>query len=263
MKNVKTSILAVLLMAIIAITPVMAGTDIANSGNAAYGVNGDLYQSALAINTGDHSNLDFSENDNSRAYIDSSTTVVNEAGPRSASYYGLDIPTVEKTITTVYEGQVIVTPLDKDVKVFSQPGDAWKFNIQASVPVLAYVINSIDTDKAKWDLNCAPQYDAFAEKFKVGNLDKIYMSQYRSPQQSFEVTAKKPGRYSLVIDTRVAHFRNGIFGKMTDDSVDVIYSMEKVKNGTPEDNPDYKPISTTFIPDPSTYIGTIDTVPVR
>lgn len=171
----------------------------------------------------------------------SSSSITNMIIPAKAkaSYYGFDTGTVLTQIMSIYEGQVIVAMNDAGYskQLISEPGDKYTYNIKSSVPVLAYVINANDAQKAEWDSNCAPVYDPIAHKFNVGNIDKIYIGKYRSPLQQFEVTIPKDGkgRYALVIDTRVSHAMNGQLTKISDDSVDVIYSIEKVMAGDPAD----------------------------
>lgn len=240
-----TSILMVAIIALVAISPVMAFLDEETTtvaGNAVGDHSDGNTQIAWAATANDGGVIDLST-DNSNKYIDATTRNVYEAVKLPANYYGFDTPTVETTFMTIYEGQVIVAPNNKDIKVFSKAGDTWRYTVRSSVPVLAYVINAMDTDKAKWDSNCAPKYDEYMEKFTVGNLNKIYMSKFRSPVQQFEVKVPADGdyaRYALVIDTRVAHYKNGIFQTIVDDSADIIYTIEKVKDGAPEDSADYE-----------------------
>jgi hypothetical protein len=63
------------------------------------------------------------------------------------------------------------------------------------------------------------------------------------------VTIPEDGRYALIIDTRVSQSLNGKSIHITEDSVDVVYSIEKSQNG----------IATT---NGQTYIGSIDMYPV-
>jgi hypothetical protein len=269
MKIVKTSILMVLLMAVLAISPAMAFLD-ETTTTVAVDVIGDHSngntQNSLAVTATNGGKVDLSTHSSSSVSSVVDNSIVNT--PRYVEYRGFDTFPVDNFFTSVYEGQVIVVPNNKDPMVFSKPGDTWKYTVKSSLPVLAYVIDSVHTDKAKWDTSCAPKYDPVAEKFTVANLDKIYMSPTRSTQQQFEVTvpADESSRYSLVIDTRVAKSKNGIFNPIIDDrsesdSIDIIYTMQQTKVGAPEDSVDYKPKMTTFMPDPATYIGKIDMFP--
>ena len=164
-----------------------------------------------------------------------STTNFFEAVKLPANYYGLDAGVVTNYIASVYEGQVIVAANDQgsQKEVMSEVGDKYKYYVRSSVPVLAYVINMNDAPKAKWDRECAPKFDPYMDKFELGNLNAIFVGQYRSPSQQFEVTIPEKGRYALVIDTRVAHSLNGQTTKITDDTVDVTYFVEKTGFGVP------------------------------
>lgn len=258
MKFINTSILMIMLISLIAISPVIAyneqnaGAAIIGSGSGNTAVADNDYYNYNYVNVnkvtqenegkikGDHNTMvqvnGNQQNDNSQTVVtDTSTTNVFEATKLPANYYGLDAGVVTNYIASVYEGQVIVAANDQDSQkeVLSEVGDKYKYYVRSSVPVLAYVINMNDAPKAKWDRECAPKFDPYMDKFELGNLNAIFVGQYRSPSQQFEVTIPEKGRYALVIDTRVAHSMNGQTTKITDDTVDVTYFMEKTGTGAP------------------------------
>lgn len=242
----KTGLFMIMLVSLVAMSPVMAFMDDTTTTVAADLIgdhsNGNT-QNSLAV-TADHgSSVDLSTDNSVDTHASSSASTVNFYPIiGNPDYYGMDTPVVTEPIISLYEGQVLIVmndPGNEQMSIpgeISKPGDVYKYTIRASVPVLAYVINANDAEKAEWDSSCVPYYDQYMHKFTVGNIDKIYMSKYRSPQQQFNVTIKKEGRYSLVIDTRVSHAKNGIFSTISDDSntIDVIYSIEKVENGSPK-----------------------------
>jgi hypothetical protein len=167
--------------------------------------------------------------------------------PKSTAYYGLDTGAVtDRQIISLYLGQVLVANLDDDN--LQLEGDTFTISAKSSLPVLAYVTNKNDINKAKFDSNVAPTYDTFLEKYDLGNLDTIYVSKYRSPQQQFDVTIPKGGKYALVIDTRVSQALDGKQSEISASSVDLLYSIVKTNNGTPK----------KFV---RNFIGTTDTFP--
>jgi hypothetical protein len=244
------SITLVLLILIITISPALASTD-QNADGIIIGdnnkqsvsndyTNNEVDQSSNSYIDGNHNimtqvNVNNQDtNTDNRVSTDSSTTNVFMPSKSTPNYYGLDAGVVNSYIMSLYEGQVLVAMNDEDETIISKPGDTYRYGIRSSVPVLAYVINANDAKKAEWDSICAPKYDIYSHKFELGNIDEIYVGKYRSPNQEFDVIIPedKPGRYALVIDTRVAHTLDGQTTKITDDSVDIMYYMQKIQNGT-------------------------------
>jgi hypothetical protein len=153
--------------------------------------------------------------------------------PHTATYYGLDVGTISDQIISVYSGQVIVVMNDNDQGIVQQPGDKFRYTITSSMPVLTYVVNANEAKRAEFDSDVAPVFDSYLKKFDFANLDTIYTNKYRSPHQQFTVTIPEPGRYALVIDTRVAQALDGKQTPITSDSVDLTYVVEKISNGDP------------------------------
>jgi hypothetical protein len=257
MNFTKLSILMIMFISLIAISPVMAGNDqdagaaIIGSGDGNVAIADNDYYNYVDVNKvtqendgsikGDHNtmvqvNANQQNAYDNRAVTDASTTNVFVPMQRTANYYGLDSGVVGSYVTSLYEGQslVVMNDANSPKEFVSQPGDKFKYYVRSSVPVLAYVINARDADKAEWDIDCAPVYDPFMHRFDVGNIDKIFMNKFRSSSQQFEVTIEEAGRYALVIDTRVAHRLDGRMSSITDDSVEVTYFVESTQfNGTP------------------------------
>jgi len=245
------SIISILLVLFIAISPVFAFTE-QNAGGMIDGdnnkqsisndyTNNEVDQSSDSYIDGNHNimtqvNVNSQDtNTDNRVSTDASITNVFMPSKSTPNYYGLDAGVVNSYIISLYEGQVIVAMNDEDEKIISKPGDTYRYGIRSSVPVLAYIINANDAQKAEWDNVCAPKYDIYSHKFELGNIDEIYVGKYRSPNQEFDVVIPedKPGRYALVIDTRVSHALDGQTTKITDDSVDIMYYVQKIQNGTP------------------------------
>lgn len=183
-------------------------------------------------------------NDNSVSefYFKKESTVVNNqitnqvivTQEDNPDYYKLDVGLIDSQIISVYNGQVVVAPNDRDENILQREGDVFRYSIRSSLPVLAYVINSNDGNKAEFDYTVAPVYDNFMHKFDLANLNTVYLGKYRSPQQTFTVTLPQNGRFSLVIDTRVTQALDGHKNmKLTADSVDISYSIVKVRDGNP------------------------------
>jgi hypothetical protein len=191
-----------------AISDVDGNNNDVNTVNNAYTVNGDVTNGATSVNN-------------------QQSVTVNL--PKSAAYYGLDTVVTDRQILSLYLGQVLIKDLDTTQQV---PGDKYICYIHSSLPVLAYAINNNDVNRVKHDTDVAPVHDDITDDFDVANLDTIKDNQYRSPQQEFEVVIPENGWYSLVIDTRVSQSRNGQTTHISDDSVDIVYTISKITNGT-------------------------------
>ena len=242
-------LISILVILFITISPALASTD-QNAGGIIVGndnkqsvsneyTTNEIDQSSDGYIDGNHNtmiqtNVNNRDTDNSVS-TDASITNVFMPSKSIPNYYGLDAGVVTSYIASLYEGQVLVVMNDDNERIVSQPGDKYRYFVRSSVPVLAYVINANDAQKAEWDITCAPKYDPYMHKFELGNIDAIYVGKYRSPNQQFEVMIPKdkPGRYALVMDTRVSHAIDGQTTKITDDSIDIMYYMEKIQNGTP------------------------------
>jgi len=164
------------------------------------------------------------------------TSVVNNQEmtfivPKSTAYYGLDKPVTNTEIVSLYMGQVLIVKNDNGNMQYA--GDKFIYTYQSSLPVLLAVVNDNEAGRAEFDIDVAPVYNVYQHKYEMGNLDTIYIGKYRSPQQQIEVTIPEDGRYSMVIDTRVSQALDGKQTPITADSVDVVYSIQKVFNGTP------------------------------
>lgn len=202
--------------------------------------NGETEQNAKSNVKGNNNNVNTVNNNmnvNGGDVINGATSVSNNQQmtlviPKSTSYYGLDTGVItDKQILSLYMGQVLI--VDNDAGNMQHAGDKFVVMIQSSVPVLAYEVNNNEAKRAEFDIDVAPTYDIYQHKFDVSNLDTIFVSKYRSPQQQFEVTIPENGMYSLVIDTRVTQSLDGKTTPITPDSVDLIYSIAKTFNGTP------------------------------
>lgn len=201
--------------------------------------NGDTEQNAKSTVNGNENDVTTINNNlNINGDVNGATKVVNNQEmtfvlPKSSAYYGLDTGVItDRQILSLYLGQVLVSDTDKSD--LQMEGDKFRYTIQSSLPVLAYIVNSNEANRAEFDIDVAPVYDTYLHKYTVGNLDTIYVGKYRSPQQQFEVTIPEAGKYSLVIDTRVAQSLDGRQTPITPDSVDVVYTISKLSNGTPK-----------------------------
>jgi hypothetical protein len=166
---------------------------------------------------------------NQQQYITQTTIIA--APEENPEYYGLHIGTIDSQIVSLYNGEVLVVTNDNDQDIIQNEGDVYRYTIKSSLPVLAYVISSTHNDKAEFDKTNAPFYDVYMHKFDLSNLPTVYVGKYRSPNQQFNVTLPEGGRYSLVIDTRVSQAIDGHTAKMEADSLDVSYTIEKLKDG--------------------------------
>jgi len=246
------SIITVLFVSVFLLSPVSALSTSQNAIGMIVGddnhqlVTNDNTQQTADINlkNGDH-NIIIALNDNSDGkttnnvatqYFDSSSSsVFNILNQDNPDYYGLNIGLITTQIVSLYKGQALVAYNDNDQGIPQKTGDVFEYTIQSSLPVLAYVVNANEANRAEFDIDVAPVYDQYAHKFDVGNLDTIFVSKYRSPQQQFVVTIPEDGRYALVIDTRVSQALDGRTVKITDDSVDVVYSINKTHSGSPNE----------------------------
>jgi hypothetical protein len=193
-----------------AISDVNGNNNDVDTVNNAYTVNGDVTSGATAVNN-------------------QQSVTVNL--PKSAAYYGLDTGVfLNKKIISPYIGQVVVKDLDNVPQV---EGDVYRCSVWTSLPTFTYAVNNNQVNRVKHDDDVAPTHDDITDDFDLSNLDIITDNEYRSPQQEFEVVIPENGWYSLVIDTRVSQSRNGKQTHISDDSVDVYYTIIKIKNGNP------------------------------
>jgi hypothetical protein len=171
-----------------------------------------------------------------------SVSVVLNIPKGEAGYRGFDIGTITTQIISMYEGDPLVVMNDENSPklVVSQPGDKFRYTIKSSIPVLAYIVSGKDVDRVLYDSDVTPVYDIISKKYDYGNLDVAYKSKYRSPQQQFEVTVEEPGRYAVVIDSRVSRNIDGRFTKITGSTFDVAYTIEKMANDAPKQLDDNK-----------------------
>jgi hypothetical protein len=217
--------------------------------------NGETEQNAKSIVNGNGNKVNTVNNNlNVNGDVTNGATSVSNVQtmtlniPKSTAYYGLDTGAVtDRQIISLYLGQVFVANLDGDNLQIE--GDKYTISAKSSLPVLAYIANMNDVNKAKFDNNVAPTYDTFLERYELGNLDTIYVSKYRSPQQQFDITIPEAGKYVLVLDTRVSTALDGKQTPISADSVDIIYAISRTENGTP----------TKFV---RNFIGTTDMFPI-
>lgn len=149
-----------------------------------------------------------------------------------ASYRGFDIGVINTQFISMYEGDPLVISNDKYAPemVVSQPGDKFRYTIKSSIPVLAYIIHLSDIDRVLYDSEATPVYDIISKKYETGNLDVVYMGEYRSALQQFEVTVEDPGRYAVAVDSRVSRNTDGRQTKITGNTFDVSVVIEKISN---------------------------------
>jgi hypothetical protein len=149
--------------------------------------------------------------------------------PKSTSYYGLDFGIVDQEIISLYSGQVLVV-MNDDKGNLQRAGETYRYEVTSSLPVLTYVVNANEANRAEFDLTVAPEFDPYRKKFDLGNLDTIYVSDFRSPSQTFDVTVPEDGRYALVIDTRVSQSLDGKLTPITADTIDITYVVARGTN---------------------------------
>ena len=220
-------------------------------------IDNSVKQNADGTQVGGHDNTNVVVNNNgiigatdvkqgqSQGQSQSLTFIVPEGNP---SYYSMDMSLVTSDVqtTSLYLGEVLVASSDSN-KLLAE-GNTYRYTIKSSIPVLAYVINSLDDDKVR-TIDGAPVYDDWNQKYTHGWVDVAKDNKFRSTSQQFFFTVKEPGKYSLVIDTRVSMGRNGIQSKVKDDSVDIAYLVEKMDSIIPE-------------PRVNSIIGTTDMYPI-
>jgi hypothetical protein len=223
----------------------------------------DNTQIVNTVNTKQETTVSQDGSDNTQTVITNNGGVVDQSKHSSATsqvtiinpkndpnYYKLDTGVTTSQVISLYDGTSFVAMNDNDIPTIQKSGDIYRYTIKSSVPVLAYVIDAKEANRAEFDIDVVPVYDRFHHKFDLGNLDKIFVNKFRSPQQQFNVTMPEDGRYALVIDTRVAHTLDGRTAKVSDSSVDITYSIEKVESGSP-------------IVDNHIVIGTTDIFPTK
>ncbi len=244
-----TILIAGLIIAAIMIVPVMADSTSQNAGGVIVGndnkqvVNNnnkqtDINQDATTVVNGGHDNTAIAQNTakgdivngnvvNGATSVSNSQNVaiIMESAP---NHYALDTPMIESQITSLYDGEVLVVPIDGgvDTPFIQKHGETYRFGVTSALPVLIYVINSNDDDMVT-TLSGAPVYDSVRKKFDHSNVFVYMKSKIRSTQQALYFTVKDAGRYSFVIDTRVSQNLNGELSQISPSSVDIAYSLEK------------------------------------
>jgi hypothetical protein len=193
------------------------------------------------INTEGGTNVNnYGSTTNNGATAVSNEQSVNVIIPQSASYYTLNLGTTQTEIVSLFQGEVYVA--DNGITLTGNPqiqvaGDTYRYTIKSSVPVLAYVINSIDKDKVRSSMGL-PIYDWSNQKydhsgvwiaFPTSNSPQQY--QHPSDLQAFNVTFDKDGSYALAIDTRIYGNQNNQQTNIGASTVDVTFSIQKIVNG--------------------------------
>ena len=251
MKNILT-ILALMLILVIFVTPVTANSNdqsatgvIIGNGNTNevkndYDYNNYQNQQTAVGNVVDSENViqivkstSVQDITNNNGATDASTNVYltpikNPAGLS----YTIDTGSITNIpVHSIYMNKMVVIKNEKDDKI-QKAGDVYAYSYKSALPVLAYVIPVSETGKAKFDLNCAPEYDYVAEKFTHGNLDVTYDPNDRSNYSWFNFTVPEDGNYALVLDSRVSQYMDGKLTTITSDSVDIAYAIQKVDHVT-------------------------------
>jgi len=197
----------------------------------------DESQDTTAIQTGGSHNTQIVTSTTNK-YVGGSgsspVSVVVNLPKSEAAYRGFDIGTISTQFISMYEGDPLIIMNDENYPnmVVSNPGDKFRYTVTSSIPVLTYVVSGKDINRVLYDTDVIPIYDVISKKYETGNLDILYMSKFRSPQQQFEVTIEDSGRYALVIDSRVSRNIDGRLTKINGNSFDVMYVIDKISNGT-------------------------------
>jgi hypothetical protein len=184
------------------------------------------------------------------AYSDASTTVnYNFLPDPKAVHYTLDTGSISSEVTSIYLGEVIVVTNNRNDSIVQREGEKYQYTIKSSIPVLAYVIHSSDSDKIRSDSG-APIYRWVEQKYTHGNVQVVFDRNHMSTFQQFTFDIEENGKYALVIDTRVSQQLDGLRSKISADTVDIFYSIEKLTMNTTNNNVT------------STIIGKVDMFPV-
>lgn len=161
-------------------------------------------------------------------YADSSTTInYNFLPDPKALHYTLDTGFIASEVTSIYLGEVLVITNNRNDSIIQMEGEKYKYTIKSSIPVLAYIIKSSDGNKVRSD-DGAPVYQWVEQKYTHGNVQVVHDREHMSTFQQFIYDIKDTGKYALVIDTRVSQHRNGLLSKITDDTVDIYYSIDRL-----------------------------------
>lgn len=254
MKNI-LSIFALIMISLIAISPAFASntqvadvTIVGGDGNTAiadndyYNYENENEQNAGGIIIGSENviqivkNTNNQDSGNTNQVITDASTNVYFLPSQSSSSYNLDSGAVTSVpVHSVYMNKVMVVQNEKG-KTMQKAGDVYTYSFKSALPLTAYVIPNKDINKAKYDIDCAPEYDWVNDKFTHGSLDVVYDLGERSTYTWFTFTVPEDGFYSLVLDSRVALSQDGKLNPYTTaSSIDVAYTAEKTDHVIPED----------------------------
>ena len=157
----------------------------------------------------------------------SSTAIYNFLPDPKSVHYTLDTGSISSEVTSIYMGEVIVIQNDENNLTLQKEGEHYQYTIKSSVPLLAYIIKSSDSDKIR-STSGAPVFNEVEQKYSHGGVQVALDRKRMSTFQQFTFDVEENGKYALVMDTRVTQHRNGLLSQITDDTVDIYYSIDKI-----------------------------------
>jgi hypothetical protein len=157
----------------------------------------------------------------------SSTAIYNFLPDPTAVHYTLDTGSISSEVTSIYMGEVIVIQNDETNTTLQREGEHYQYTIKSSVPLLAYIIQSSDSDKIR-STSGAPVFNEIEQKYAHSGVQVVLDRKRMSTFQQFTFDVEEDGKYALVMDTRVTQHRNGLLSKISDDTVDIYYSIDKI-----------------------------------
>lgn len=228
-------VVALLVSAVAADTQTGVATQIGGKDNQQTVTNYDNTQNAGGTQVGGSGNTivntNINGNINNGADSVSNNQQVTLIFPTKNSNYELSLENTPVTtaLSTLYLGQVI--PVDLG---YVKEGQTYYFGWTSSVPVMVYVVNDQSVDTATNSIDGAPVYDDVYRKWDHRDVFH-YKVQYASNaindglsrNNNISFTAPEGGSYSFVLDTRPAVSRNTVNVAISDDTVDIIYTLTK------------------------------------
>ena len=206
-------------------------------------------QTAGGTQVGGHDNVMVNTNINGDINTaNTQTTITNNqislAVDTPSTKYELNIPDVQSVLQTLYLGQVVAVNLGK-----VNEGQTYYFDWTSSVPVLVYVVDDASVDSAvnsnlgavtydntyqKWEHNGVYHYPVIYANDVYVNGERTTVNEGLSRYNNVSFTAPELGTYSFVINTKPSIARNTLNTPITDDTVDIQYTVIKDGYHPPE-----------------------------
>lgn len=228
-------IVALMVSCVTANTQTGVATQVGGVDNTQTVTNNDNQQSGSTTQIGGSGNSASTTNVNGNIYNGANSVSNNQqvmlVFPQKNSNYELSLDNlpVSTALNTLYLGEVV--PVDVG---YVPEGQTYYFGWTSSVPVLVYAVSNEEVNTATNSVTGAPTYDDVYRKWDHNGVYH-YPIQYASNtindgfsrNNNVSFTAPEPGSYSFVIDTRPAVSRYTTNVLISDDTVDIAYTLTK------------------------------------